>query len=465
MQRGILHRQLLQFHKRYGPVVRIAPDELAYNDSRAWKDIYSNRAIEKNRIWAGQEEVDRPVSVVSCDEAVSGPVALDATNCVLSIPLPQTHLRNRRALTAAFTDHAIVEQHGPVIESLVDLMITKFKDAISASNGNDGVVVNMVDWFDFLIFDISGALSFGESFDSVKTGKAHPWVEISRSFGKGIALRASINFFQPLDKLMKYAMPKNILKKMQYHKDLVHEKLGQRLAMDRVASRRQDYVGSILEYNEEKGEVRIPTDEIEANMTVLIFAGSETTSTAMAGIFNQLFRHPHVLRKLEKEIRDAFEREQDVTIARTSKLDYLHAVVNEGLRMNPPPSIGLPRQTPKDGAIICDQFVSGGTFVEVNQFATFRSPSNFTQPDSFIPERFLRDSPFPNDNLHAFEPFLLGRHKCLGMKLALAEMRSAIARLLFTFDVAAVDEVRDFGEQKTFIFWEKEDLNVRLRLR
>lgn len=465
MQRGILHRQLLQLHDRYGPVVRIAPDELAYNDTRAWKDIYSNRAIEKNRIWAGQEEEERPVSVVSCDEAVSSAMALVATEHVLTIALLQTHLKNRRALTAAFTDHAIAEQHGPVIESLVDLMITKFKDAISASNGQDEAIVNMVDWFDFLIFDISGALSFGESFDSVKIGKAHPWVEISRSFGKGIALRASINFFRPLDKLMKFAMPKNILEKMQYHKDLVHEKLGQRLATDRITSTRHDYVGSILEYNEEKGEVRIPTDEIEANMTVLIFAGSETTSTAMAGILNQLFRHPPVLRKLEEEIRDAFEREEDVTIASTSKLDYLHAVINEGLRMNPPPSIGLPRQTPKDGAIICDQYVPGGTFVEVNQFATFRSPSNFTQPDSFIPERFLRNSPFPNDNLHAFEPFLVGRHKCLGMKLALAEMRSAISRLLFTFDVEAVDDVKDFGEQKTFIFWEKDELKVRLRLR
>jgi cytochrome P450 len=36
--------------------------------------------------------------------------------------------------------------------------------------------------------------------------------------------------------------------------------------------------------DEEKGEVKISKEEIEANMTQLIFAGSEMTSTAMAAI-------------------------------------------------------------------------------------------------------------------------------------------------------------------------------------
>jgi hypothetical protein len=36
----------------------------------------------------------------------------------------------------------------------------------------------------------------------------------------------------------------------------------------------QDYVGSIITYNEEKGEVKIPKEEIKANMALLIFAGA-----------------------------------------------------------------------------------------------------------------------------------------------------------------------------------------------
>jgi cytochrome P450 len=101
----------------------------------------------------------------------------------------------------------------------------------------------------------------------------------------------------------------------------------------------------------------------------------------------------------------------------------------------------------------------------VNQYPTFRSASNFTHPDAFVPERFLDKSPFPNDRLDAFQPFLLGRHKCLGQKLAWAIMRLTLTRLLYSFDLRIVEGPGDFGDQKTYIFWEKKSLNIELRPR
>ena len=44
-------------------------------------------------------------------------------------------------------------------------------------------------------------------------------------------------------------------------------------------------------------------------------------------------------------------------------------------------------------------------------------------------------------------------------------MRLTLARLIFTFDLQAMEELRDFGEQKTYIFWEKRPLKVLVRLR
>ncbi|KAH7374279.1 benzoate 4-monooxygenase cytochrome-like protein P450 [Pyrenochaeta sp. MPI-SDFR-AT-0127] len=440
MQSGVYHHRLHELHAVYGPVVRIAPDELSYINAEAWKDIYGNRNIPKNRIWAGQEEEHHPISIVSIDEA--------------------THLRNRRALTGAFTEHAIAE-HAPVLEGLVSLMIQKFRDA--AAHGQDRAVVDIVDWLNFLTFDISGALSFGESFHSVANGVAHPWVEISCSFGKGIALLASINFFRPLNKALKLAMPKKIMEKMEYHKGLAHEKFLQRLSME-SKTKAQDYVGSIMTYNEEKGEVKIPKEEIEANMTLLIFAGSETSSTAMAAVFSELLQNRVAMEKVQAELRSTFESEDQITIASTAKLEYLTAVIQEGLRMGPPAAVGLPRVVPQCGEFISGKHVPAGTFVAVNQYPAFRSASNFTQPDSFVPERFLANSPFPSDRVDVFEPFLLGRHKCIGQKLAWAVMRLTLANILFTFDLTAVEEVGDFGQQKTYIFWEKRPLKVKLQL-
>lgn len=82
-----------------------------------------------------------------------------------------------------------------------------------------------------------------------------------------------------------------------------------------------------------------------------------------------------------------------------------------------------------------------------------------------MPERFLPNSPYPSDRMDAFEPFLLGRHKCIGQKLAWAIMRLTLARLFFTFDMDALEHIRDFGEQNTYIVWEKRPLKLCLRLR
>ncbi|KAJ4986130.1 cytochrome P450 [Stagonosporopsis vannaccii] len=440
MQSGDYHQQLHAMHKRYGPVIRVAPNELSFIAPEAWKDIYGNRNIRKNSTWTGNEEKDHPFSIVSTDEA--------------------THLKNKRALTGAFTEHAIAE-HSSILEELIGLMIQRFKDA--ADSADKSTVLNIVNWFNWLTFDISGALSFGESFDSVQSGHAHPWVDISCNFGKGIALMASINFFYPLNKILQLAMPKSVMEKMRYHKQLAHEKLLQRLSMEHKATA-QDYVGSIMAYNEEKGEVKIPKEEIEANMTLLIFAGSETTSSAMSAIMTELLRSPSALSKATQEVRSSFNTEKEITVASVAKLDYLTAVIKEGIRMGPPAGIGVPRVVPEEGAMIMGKLVPGGTFVSVNQYPAFRSAANFTRPDTFVPERFLSSTPFYSDNLDAYEPFLVGRHKCIGQKLAWAIMRLTLARILFSFDLKPVHHVADFGKQKTYIFWEKTALRVSMSL-
>ena len=103
----------------------------------------------------------------------------------------------------------------------------------------------------------------------------------------------------------------------------------------------------------------------------------------------------------------------------------------------------------------------------MNQFPTYRSSRNFTDPDEFIPERFL-NSPginYTNDDMSAFQPFNTGRHSCIGQKLAYAEMRLVLAKMIYSFDMHLADgnDVWDWGVQKTFIFWEKRPLYVILK--
>ena len=54
---------------------------------------------------------------------------------------------------------------------------------------------------------------------------------------------------------------------------------------------------------------------------------------------------------------------------------------------------------------------------------------------------------------------------CIGYKFAWAEMRLIVARLLYSFDMSfeGTPSVSEFGQQQTFVFWQKDPLLVRLK--
>lgn len=49
-----------QLHERYGPIVRLAPNELSFIDAQAWQDIYTHHQgrpnFPKNLIWMAPAE-------------------------------------------------------------------------------------------------------------------------------------------------------------------------------------------------------------------------------------------------------------------------------------------------------------------------------------------------------------------------------------------------------------------------
>lgn len=66
-------------------------------------------------------------------------------------------------------------------------------------------------------------------------------------------------------------------------------------------------------------------------------------------------KNPETLRKLTKEMRDTFATEEEFTPIAAASLPYLNAVIEEGLRIFPPVSFGLPRKC--TGAVIDGHYV------------------------------------------------------------------------------------------------------------
>ncbi|CAN9142059.1 unnamed protein product [Alternaria alternata] len=430
--RGEIHKRFTEFHTKYGPVVRVAPNELSYADSRALKEIYITRPghlpFERNRTSFKKMSPTEPNSIVNWHE--------------------EDHTRYRRAFANSFSEKSLKEQ-APVIESYVDLFMEQVKKRKA---------VDLEKWLNYLTFDISGDFTYGESWDCVANGKAHPWVDIAQDFGKGLALIGSINHYPPIDKLLRHIIPKRILQRSMDHRKLSMEQAQKRIALN---VERPDWVTPTKKYSDQKDHF---TDaEWGINLLVIAFAGSETTASALTAIVRMLLQHRGVLHRLTAEIRDNFQNESDMTVASTSNLPYLNAVINEGMRLGPPNAIGVPRIAPKGGDTVCDQWVPEGTYVTYNQYSAYRQPYNFRNPNSFIPERFLHSKP-EHDNMAAFAPFMVGRHSCIGAKVAYNEMRLILARLLWSFNIRLKDDLDrwDWGEQCTYLLWDKKPLEVTL---
>jgi cytochrome P450 len=64
-------------------------------------------------------------------------------------------------------------------------------------------------------------------------------------------------------------------------------------------------------------------------------------------IFTQLLQNSGALSRVVAEVRSTFEGEAEIMIANVEKLEYLVAVIQEGIRIGPSATIGLPRITPR----------------------------------------------------------------------------------------------------------------------
>jgi cytochrome P450 len=255
------------------------------------------------------------------------------------------HARYRRAFANAFSEKSLRSQ-APVIEKHVDLFMAQLKKRET---------VDLADWFNFLTFDLAGDFTYGESFGCVENGKAHPWVDIAQDFGKGLAMIGAINLYPPVEKFLRYIIPKRILQRSMDHRKMSIEQAKKRIAQD---MERPDWVTPTKKYSDQKD----PLTDMEWGMNLLVvaFAGSETTASAVTAITRMLVQHRGVLHRLTREIRERFQSESDITVATTGDLPYLNAVIHEGIRLCPPVVIGLPRVVPEGGDMVCDRWVPGG---------------------------------------------------------------------------------------------------------
>ena len=106
----------------------------------------------------------------------------------------------------------------------------------------------------------------------------------------------------------------------------------------------------------------------------------------------------------------------------------------------------------------------------IRTFTLNRSRKLFTNPNKFVPERWLpsgeRPPEYDHDHLSASKPFSVGFHSCLGRPLAWVELRLVVTRLLWAFDISDEEGERvEFDEFPVIMLIQKLPSKMRVKVR
>ncbi|KAL6140030.1 hypothetical protein ACLB2K_058331 [Fragaria x ananassa] len=210
-------------------------------------------------------------------------------------------------------------------------------------------------------------------------------------------------------------------------------------------------------------ELSLTTDNIKAVILDIFTAGSETSATTVDWSMSEMIKNPRIMKTAQDEVREVFNRTQQVNETSIREMKYLKLVIQESMRLHPPGPLLAPRECGEKCEI--DGYeIPVKTKVIVNAWAIGRDPNHWTESETFNPERFLDSSIDYQGTNFDFIPFGAGRRICPGILFGLANVELPLAMLLYHFDWKLPnrmkDEDLDMTEEFGAVVRRKHDLHL-----
>ena len=271
--RGTLPSKVLEFHRKYGPVVRLAPDELAFSDAAAWNDIQGLLPDRRQN---------------RKDSQVYGPIERGYERSIIHAK-DGDHAKLRRIYGPAFVPRALEEQADMLIK-YANLLVKNLTNAVSSNPIQD-----ISTWFNFATFDLMGQFAFDDSFHYLDEGaKEDSFVHL--------IVRGIITAFRlgQLDRygiwtILKPLLPRSVFKAKDEMDNYVAELTDRRKERGYVPGK-IDVFNYILQNKTDQDH--LTRDELTNNGLTLVVAGSETTATLLAATTWQLCKNKAAYRKV-----------------------------------------------------------------------------------------------------------------------------------------------------------------------
>ncbi|KAJ5579277.1 hypothetical protein N7450_008144 [Penicillium hetheringtonii] len=199
-----------------------------------------------------------------------------------------------------------------------------------------------------------------------------------------------------------------------------------------------------------KPDPTVQQNDIACEMYDQLTAGFETSAVGLTYLLWELSKHPETQKRLREEL---LTLEPPIKFPKTAELPpakevdglpLLEAIVTETLRLHAPIPGIQPRVTPSPSCSLGGYHdIPANTRVNAQAYSLHRNPVVFPDPESWIPERWLKEKNTTaelEERRRWFWAFGSGGRMCVGSNLALQETKIVTAAIYTNFRTSIVND-------------------------
>ncbi|KAF2437428.1 cytochrome P450 [Karstenula rhodostoma CBS 690.94] len=421
-------------HRKYGTLVRIAPNHVSVADADAIPVIYGH-----GNGFLKSDYYDAFVSI---------------RRGLFNTRDRAEHTRKRKAVSHTFSAKSVGQFEQYMHHNLEELQRQWDSRAATATAETGGFYhMDALNWFNYLAFDIIGDLAFGAPFGMLEKGADvaevrksadaeptyAPAIEVLNRRGEVSGTLGCLPQLKPYAAYLPDPFFTRGLAAVETLAGIAIARVNDRLA-SASPSPRADLLARLLESRDEHGNP-LPRAELTAEALTQLIAGSDTTSNTACALLFHCLSHPYVVAKLQAELDAAVEDGDAVpTYAQVRDLPYLDAVIKETMRIHSTSSLGLPRVVaPGPGVTIAGTHFPQGTVLSVPAYTIHHAPAIWgADADVFRPERWAHVT---DAQKAAFIPFSYGPRACVGRNVAEMELALIVGTVFRRYEF----ELRQVG--------------------
>ncbi|KAK0701924.1 cytochrome P450 [Lasiosphaeria miniovina] len=427
--------EIERMHKKYGPIIRVNPDELSIHDPAFYNEIYVTESKRRTNAYD-----------VFCK-------GIDFDGSHLLTADHDLHRRRRKPLEPFFSRMGIARLQ-PMLAEVALHLETRLRDLKGS-----GKVIRLDHAFSAFSGDIIGRICLdggsGGSRFLDDPDFAPDWYNVIHAIVRSIPLFTGFPWLVRVvswipESVLLWAYPRgqmfNIFKERA--KQHIRRAMTSATAAHGAEKGHEEDASSLFHHIVNKSDMpesERSEERLSKEAQVLLGGGTASTARTIGFASFYILSRPAIRARLEAELSPIMASwpTRVPSWAELERLAFLQAIIKESLRLSYGVMHRLPRISPDVPIQYKNYTILPGAPVGMSAYLMHSDPDVFASPGEFTPERWLRQDTIGNMN-KSFVPFCRGSRNCLGMNLAMAEM-SLILAVLFRpngpeFDLFETDE-------------------------